>query len=173
MYLNRKFFVFFILFFFKFNLINASEKIAFLDLDYVLNNSNLGKKIYNDLESINNKNLSELKQEEKIIIEKKDTINKTKNITSKEKLEDDIEKFNQEVDNYKQKKNKLMSEFQKIKKTKLDNFLKVVSPLIQDYMVKNSIDILFDKKNIFIGKDSKDITNDIIEIINIKFESDG
>ena len=42
MYLNRKFFVFFILFFF--NLINASEKIAFLDLDYVLNNSNLGKK---------------------------------------------------------------------------------------------------------------------------------
>ena len=173
MYLNRKFFIFFILFFFKFNLINASEKIAFLDLDYVLNNSNLGKKIYNDLESINNKNLSELKQEEKIIIEKKDTINKTKNITSKEKLEDDIEKFNQEVDNYKQKKNKLMSEFQKIKKTKLDNFLKVVSPLIQDYMVKNSIDILFDKKNIFIGKDSKDITNDIIEIINIKFESDG
>ena len=48
MCLNKKFFVLFILFFFKFNFINASEKIAFLDLDYILNNSNLGKKIYID-----------------------------------------------------------------------------------------------------------------------------
>ena len=34
---NKKFFILFILFFFNFNIINASEKIAFLDLDYVLN----------------------------------------------------------------------------------------------------------------------------------------
>ena len=104
MCLNKKFFVLFILFFFKFNFINASEKIAFLDLDYILNNSNLGKKIYIDLEAINNKNLSKLKNEEKNIIEKREVINKTKNITSKEKLDNDIQKFNQEVENYKQKK---------------------------------------------------------------------
>ena len=69
-----------------------------MDLDYVLNNSNLGKKIYSDLETLNNKNLSELKKEEKNIKEKREAINKTKNISSKEKLENDIEKFNQEVE---------------------------------------------------------------------------
>ena len=173
MCLNKKFFVLFILFFFKFNFINASEKIAFLDLDYILNNSNLGKKIYIDLEAINNKNLSKLKNEEKNIIEKREVINKTKNIASKEKLDNDIQKFNQEVENYKQKKNKIMKDFQKLKNTKLDNFLKNITPLIQDYMAENSIDILIEKKNIFIGKDSKDITNEIIKIINTKFEVNG
>ena len=173
MCLNKKFFVLFILFFFKFNFINASEKIAFLDLDFILNNSNLGKKIYIDLEAINNKNLSKLKNEEKNIIEKREVINKTKNIASKEKLDNDIQKFNQEVENYKQKKNKMMKDFQKLKNTKLDNFLKNITPLIQDYMAENSIDILIEKKNIFIGKDSKDITNEIIKIINTKFEVNG
>ena len=33
-------------------------------------------------------------------------------------------------------------------------------------MDKNSIDIVIDKKNIFIAKTDKDITNDILEIIN-------
>ena len=170
---NKKFFILFILFFFNFKIINASEKIAFLDLDYVLNNSNLGKKIYIDLETLNNKNLSELKKEEKNIKEKREVINKTKNISSKEKLENDVEKFNQEVENYKQKKDKLMKDFQNLKNTKLDNFLKKITPLIQNYMAENSIDILLEKKNIFIGKDSKDITSEIIKIINTKFESNG
>ena len=173
MFLNKKFFILFILFFFKLNLINASEKTAFLDLDYVLNNSNLGKKIYKDLEMINKKILSEFKLKEKNIKEKRDTINKTKNIASKEKLEEDIEIFNQEVDSYKQEKNKIMMDFQKLKNTKLDNFLKNITPIIQDYMAENSIDILLEKKNIFIGKDTKDITNEIIKIINTKFESNG
>ena len=71
------------------------------------------------------------------------------------------------------KKNKLMKDFQILKNTKLDNFLKDVTPLIQDYMSENSIDILLETKNIFIGKDSKDITSEIIKIINAKFESNG
>ena len=66
-----------------------------------------------------------------------------------------------------------MKDFQKLKNTKLDNFLKNITPLIQDYMAENSIDILIEKKNIFIGKDSKDITNEIIKIINTKFEANG
>ena len=40
-------------------------------------------------------------------------------------------------------------------------------------MSENSIDILLETKNIFIGKDSKDITSEIIKIINAKFESNG
>ena len=66
-----------------------------------------------------------------------------------------------------------MKDFQILKNTKLDNFLKDVTPLIQDYMSENSIDILLETKNIFIGKDSKDITSEIIKIINAKFESNG
>ena len=173
MFLNKKFFIYFFLFFFKLNSISASENIAFLDLDYVLNNSNLGKKIYMDLDIINKQNLSELKSKEKNIKDKRDLINKTKNISSKEKLENDIDKFNQEVENFNKEKDKIIKNFQELKNTKLDNFLKNITPIIQDYMAENSIDILLEKKNIFIGKDSKDITNEIIKIINGKFKTNG
>jgi len=173
MFLNKKFFIYFFLLFFKLNSISASENIAFLDLDYVLNNSNLGKKIYMDLDIINKQNLSELKLKEKNIKDKRDLINKTKNISSKEKLENDIAKFNQEVENFKEEKDKIIKNFQELKNTKLDDFLKNITPIIQDYMAENSIDILLEKKNIFIGKDSKDITNEIIKIINGKFKTNG
>ena len=47
------------------------------------------------------------------------------------------------------------------------NFLKKLIQYIEKYMEKNSIDIIIDKKNIFIGnKSNYDITNDLIKLIN-------
>ena len=37
-------------------------------------------------------------------------------------------------------------------------------------MEKNSIDIVIDKKNIFIAKSENDITKDILEIVNNKIK---
>ena len=54
----------------------------------------------------------------------------------------------------------------KKKTDELNDFLKLINPLIKSYMDKNSIDIVIDKKNIFIAKTDKDITKDILEIIN-------
>ena len=41
--------------------------------------------------------------------------------------------------------------------------------VIQVYMDQNSIDVVLDKKNIFIGKVSSDITKIILKEINTKF----
>ena len=142
------------------------EKTAFLDIDYILNESNYGKSITKELEKLNKKNVDILNSKEKIINEKKNQINKTKNISSKEKLSDDINKFNQEVKEYEIEKKKIVKEFQKIKKKKIDNFLLKINPLIQKYMKDNSIDILFDKNQIFMGSNKNDITNDILTLVN-------
>ena len=45
-------------------------------------------------------------------------------------------------------------------------FLKQINPLIQVYMKKNSIDILIEKKNIFIAHSNYDITDDVIKNID-------
>ena len=55
-----------------------------------------------------------------------------------------------------------------LKKKKLDNFLKKVQPIIQEYMKENKIDIVLEKKQIFIGNNNIDISNDIIKLINKK-----
>ena len=40
-------------------------------------------------------------------------------------------------------------------------------------MKKNSINLILEKNQIFIGNQNKDITNDIIELVNNKFSDNG
>ena len=64
-----------ILFFFiSINTSASAESTVFLDIDYVLNNSNLGKLIYSDLEKLNKKNLESLELKEKAIKKKKNLL---------------------------------------------------------------------------------------------------
>ena len=162
--------LFFIIFILNINHSLSSEKTVFIDIDFVLNNSYLGKSIYQELEKINKNNIKKLELKEENIKKKKDMINKTKNITSKEKLEKDIILFNQELEVYRVEKDKIFDQFKKKKQQDLENFLKQINPIIQEYMKTNSIDIVLDKKQIFIGNSKNDITQDILDLVNKKFK---
>ena len=155
------------------NIVLSSEKIVFIDIDYVLSNSNLGKSISLELNKINKQNIDELSKLEKILKNKKEKINKTKNISTKEKLNEDIKLFNQEVEKYRSKKDIVIKEFKSKKKKKLDDFLIKIKPIIQNYMKNNSINIVFEKNQMFMGNKNIDITNNIIELVNIEFKDNG
>ena len=144
----------------------AAEKVVFIDIDYLLNNSNFGKIIFEELEKVNKDNIELLQTKEKKIKERKAKINQTKNISSEEKLKKDIKVFNEDVEKFRLEKEKLLTDFKVLKEQKLTNFLKKINPIIQNYMEDNSIDIVLEKKQIFIGSGDKDITNDIILLIN-------
>mgnify|MGYP001181644447 CR=1 FL=1 len=66
----KKFFLIILFFFLSTSISNSSEKIAFIDVDYILNNSNLGKSILKELEKVNNENFNNLTQKEQIIKKK-------------------------------------------------------------------------------------------------------
>ena len=163
---TKKYIFIFIIYLFNVTSLYSAENIVFLDIDYVLNNSNLGKSIYTELENINKENITKLNKKEKLIKEKQDNINKTKNVTAKEKLEKDIILFNKEVEQYKIEKKKILDDFKLKKNEELDNFLIKINPIIQEYMKSNSIDIILEKNQIFVGNKNKDITNEIIDLIN-------
>ena len=151
----------------------SADKTVFLFIYFVLNNSNFGKSIYLELEKINKKNIDNLNKIEKMLKEKKESIDKTKNISSKEKLQKDVTLFNKEVEKYRSEKNNILQDFKLKKKKELDNFLIKINPIIQEYMKNNSIDIVFEKNQIFMGNINIDITNNIIELINQKFKDNG
>ena len=65
---------------------------------------------------------------------------------------------------------KLQENFNNSKKTKLNDFFNKINPIIQEYMDENSIDILLDRKYVFIGKTNSDITGEIIKKINKEIE---
>ncbi len=170
---TKKYILIFIIYLSNITSTYSAENIVFLDIDYVLNNSNLGKSIYIELEKLNKENINKLNEKEKLIKEKKDNINKTKNVSTKEKLEKDIILFNKDVEKYKLEKKKLLDDFKVKKNKELDNFLIKINPIIQEYMKSNSIDIILEKNQIFIGNKTKDITEDIIKLINKKFINNG
>ena len=57
---NFKKIFFVIIFILNSPLVYSAENTVFVDIDYVLNNSTLGKLIYKDLENINKKNITQL-----------------------------------------------------------------------------------------------------------------
>ena len=66
----------------------------------------------------------------------------------------------------------MVLDFEKKKNENMNNLFLTFNPIIQDYMKKNSIDILLESKNVFIGKNNLDITNDIIKEVNVKFKNE-
>ena len=53
-----------------------------------------------------------------------------------------------------------------MKEKEFNNFYKEINPIIQTYMEENNIEILLDRKNIFIGKSNSNITENILKIVN-------
>ena len=58
----------------------------------------------------------------------------------------------------------------KKKKVEFNNFFKKITPIIESYVAENNIDILLDKKNIFVGSKKKNITQEIIKMIDNKIK---
>ena len=162
-----------ILFFiFFFNLISAyaNEGIFFLDIDYLVNNSNSGKVIIKKLQDLNYKNNKTLNQQEVEIKSLETEITNQKNIISKDELNNKIENLKKKVSSYRLNKNQISIEFDKFKKNELEIFFKKITPIIEEFMNIKSIKIIFDKKNIFIANSNYDITEELIQFLNDKLK---
>lgn len=158
-------FFFYIIFFFNIN-VSANENIAYLDIDYLIKNTIKGKKIISLLE-IDNKNLSnKLLDQEKTIIQLNNDINSKKNILSKTEIDNQVKKLNQLVSDFTENKKKISNEFELKKNKEILNFFNEIRPIIEEFMIKNSISIVLDKKNILLANKNQEITNDILLLID-------
>ena len=158
---------FFILFLILFSAQSSlANKIYYIDVDYIVKNSNKGLEIINNLEMINKKNNDELKKEKQTLLNIEQNIKQKKNILSEEELRSQIADLNKKVNEFNIKKNKINDQFKKKKNEQLNNFFVKIEKLIGNYVKDKSIDLLIDKKTVFVGVSSLDITNDIIDIVN-------
>ena len=60
----------------------------------------------------------------------------------------------------------MIKNFNNIKKKKFKILFDTINPIVQNYMDENSIDIIFNSKNIYIGNKKSDLTRVLIEEIN-------
>ncbi len=154
--------------FFNISISNANDKIAFIDINYILSESEEGKKILDKLESDNKKNLSFFKSEEVKLKGEKENIEKLKNILSKEEYNNKISLFKNKVSTYNLKKTKIIKTFEENKNTELNIFFVKLNKLMNNFMQENSINLILDKKNIVMASNKNDISNDILKLIDKK-----
>ena len=162
------FFFSIILFFFNVSFSIANDKIAFIDLNYILSESKEGKKILAKLEIDNKKNLEFFQSEEEKLKKENQNIEKLKNILSKEEFNNKINIFKNKVNTYNLKKQETIKLFQETKNSELNVFFAELNEIMNNFMQENSIQIILDKKNIVMANNKNDISKEILKLINIK-----
>jgi outer membrane protein len=171
-----KFFIAKIIFFFLIiNISSANENIRFININYIVNNSNAGKVLNNLIEKKSKKFSNELNKIGKSLEDKKNKIISQKNILKKEEFEKLIKEYDIEVKNFNEKRKKKTNELNNFTANSKKKILDLLNPLIKDYLKKESVQILLQKEKIIFGDEKLDITKEILDIFNgkhknIKFE---
>ena len=157
---------FFVLIFFSFITTSSLSKTVYLDVQFIIDNSDLGIFYKKKIQKIHYKSKSELTNEEQIIKKKEKEINNQKNILKKEEVNKKINEINKLLKKYQSNRQKLNNNIINDKKKYSNKILKVLNPLLTSYVEKNEITLVIEKKNILVGIKTLDITKEILDIFN-------
>ena len=152
------------------SLAQSEEQIVYLDLDNIISNTKAGKLIIDKLKKSKKTALSKFEKKEKELKEIENDINKQKNIISEDELRKKINNFRKKITVFQNDKQKVINEYNQKKIDEFNKFFKKITPLIENYVKEKKIDIVLDRKNIFLASKKKDITQEIIKIIDSKIK---
>ncbi len=161
-----KIYLIILIFFFKFSNVFAETKIVYIDINFILNNSIVGKSLNQYLKSFEDKHLKKFNEiEEKLLLKENNLISK-KNIIEVTEYNKNFDQLKKEVKNYRVERKKSNDQINKIKIESTKKILTFLNPIVTNYVEENSISVVLPKKNIIVGKKKLDITNIIINILN-------
>ena len=107
-----------------------------------------------------------LKIKEDEINSLENNVKNQKNILSEEEKKNKVNQLNNLLKEYKLLSNKYNKQIIEDKKTYTSKILKILNPILTNYVEKNEILLVVEKKNILVGIKSLDITDKIIDILN-------
>ncbi len=167
---KKKIIFFITLLFFYHGNINANDNIVYMDFNFVINNSNIGKKVLDSLNKQNKKNIENLKSFQNKLKQEIDEINKIKNIASEKDIKKKISVHNANAKEYDKLKIKLSNELNNKRNEEMKKLVDLINPLLENYMKDNSIDMVLNKEIVYFAKDQYDISRDILDLTNDSYK---
>ena len=162
----------FVIFYFLFiNVSYADTKISYIDIDFILKNSVVGKAIINKIKTLEKNEIDNFNQIKEKIKKKNEDLNNKKNILSSKEFNDLKNELNIEYGDFLNTKNEKIKLIKNKEKEYSNIFLKKLNPILTKYVEDNDIAILISKKNIIIAKKENDITSEILTIFNNKIKN--
>ena len=155
-----------LIFFFHTSLSFSSSNIVYLDVQFIIDNSNLGLFYKEKILKIQNDNKDELELKEKAIKKKEVEFNDQKNILNNQEVQKKLDELNFLAKDYQKIRNQFNKNIINEKKKYSKKILSILNPLLTNYVESKEIDIVVEKKNVLVGIKSLDITGDILNILN-------
>ena len=162
----KKFFIISISIFIFLSSYADEQKIVYLNVDKIMQQSIAGKSIKNQLEKLHNKNLEKFKTNDEILKNKEKKIIAQKNILSQQDFQKELRGLRTEIINFQKEQVKARDDINKLRIGATNKLILKLTPILEEYAKKNSISLILQKKNIVMGKKEIEITNEILEITN-------
>ncbi len=146
----------------------SNEKIVYVDMNTLINNSKAGTSINNQMKKILDKNNSEYQSlEKKLRQEEKDLLNK-KNVLDSNKYKDEVNIFKNKINKLKIERNKEIEDIQKRNVKAKNELVSIVTEILAKYSAENQIKLVLNKESIILGIKTIDITNEILTLLDKK-----
>ena len=149
----------------------SSEKIVYLDVEKIMQESIAGKAVIGKIKKKRKTSISEFQKKEKEIFEKEKKLISQKNILSQEEFKKKIQDLRNDIANYQKERNKTLSDITQLRIKASTALIKKLTPILEAYSKENSIRIIIQKKHIVMGSKEDDITREILDLVNKKVKS--
>ena len=158
---------FFFLSFFIFSN-NLYAEIFYIDIEKIINQTNVGKHINNEFENLKNINNTKSLKTKNSLKKREESLIAQKNILEANEFNNKLNLFRKDVNDFNQMSQKSNRDLQNQLMKNKSNFLKLIEPILLDYVSENNITYLLQKKYIIVGHNDLNKTIDIIELVNKK-----
>ncbi len=167
----KKKIIIFLIFFLNAIPSHSNEKIVYLNIEKIMQESIAGKSIITQLKKKRETSISQFKKKEKDIFEKEKKLISQKNILSKEEFENKIKDLRKDISDYQKNRGKILNDIAKKRVKASTNLIKKLTPILEEYSKQKSISLIVQKKHIVMGKKEDDITKDILDLVNQRIKS--
>jgi len=165
-----KFFVVTFLFFI-YTHASAEQKIAYLDMKFVLNNSKAGKGAQDFLQKSFKENQKKFLDEENALKKNENDLLAQKTILTKKEYQKKSDDLRKKVIDYQLQRRATLEKITSQRAEARQKLLEKLDPIMKTYIKENDISLIIDRKNVLMGNTNLDITNIIVEKLNKEFPS--
>ena len=151
--------------------VSAEQKIAYLDMKFVLNNSKAGKGAQDFLQKSFKENQKDFIDAENALKKEENDLLTQKTILTKEEYQKKSDNLRKKVIDYQSQRRASLEKITAQRAEARQKLVEKLDPILKTYIKENDISLIVDKKNIIMGNTDLDITDIIVEKLNNELPS--
>ena len=150
---------------------SAEQKVAYLDMKFVLNNSKAGKGAQDFLQKSFKENQKIFLDEENSLKKEESDLLAQKTILNKEEYQKRSDDLRKKVIDYQSQRRTSLEQIATQRAEARRKLLEKLDPILKTYIKENDISLIIDRKDVLMGNTNLDITSIIVEKLDKEFPS--